>query len=208
MSLRQNGFTLVELMIVVAIIGLLSAIAVPNFRKYQARAKVVEAKLQLAAVYTAEAGFYAEFGIYGYCFPYMGYDPSPEGYNRYYAIGMQSPVAIDPTALASARNSGLNTSASQCPSSGPGSAASWGPNGPATNNNITRFWAGKGIGGMVANAAAYLPASTIGDMSTASEVFYTVGAGGVISPNGNTTTTCSQLTINQNKVLSVVRSGY
>jgi len=36
---RQDGFTLVELMVVVAIIGLLSAVAVPNFKKYQAKAK-------------------------------------------------------------------------------------------------------------------------------------------------------------------------
>ena len=51
---NQSGFTLVELMIVVAIIGVLSAVAVPNFKKYQAKAKSSEAKVQLAAAYTAE----------------------------------------------------------------------------------------------------------------------------------------------------------
>ena len=44
---RQSGFTLVELMVVVAIIGLLSAVAIPNFKKYQAKSKISEAKLQL-----------------------------------------------------------------------------------------------------------------------------------------------------------------
>jgi type IV pilus assembly protein PilA len=51
---HQKGFTLVELMVVVAIIGLLSAVAVPNFKKYQAKAKISEAKLQLSALYTAQ----------------------------------------------------------------------------------------------------------------------------------------------------------
>ncbi len=56
---RQSGFTLVELMVVVAIIGLLSAVAIPNFQKYQARTKTTEGKLQLAAIYAAEASFYS-----------------------------------------------------------------------------------------------------------------------------------------------------
>ncbi len=46
MRKSENGFTLVELMVVVAIIGLLSAVAIPNFQKYQARSKTSEAKLQ------------------------------------------------------------------------------------------------------------------------------------------------------------------
>ena len=43
---KEKGFTLVELMVVVAIIGLLSAVAIPNFQKYQARSKTSEAKTE------------------------------------------------------------------------------------------------------------------------------------------------------------------
>ena len=52
--LSQKGFTLIELMIVVAIIGILAVIAVPNFQKFQARAKQSEAKTNLKGIYTAK----------------------------------------------------------------------------------------------------------------------------------------------------------
>ena len=44
---RQEGFTIIEVMIVVAIIGILAAVAMPAFRDYSARAKVTEALVQL-----------------------------------------------------------------------------------------------------------------------------------------------------------------
>ncbi len=83
--LQSNaGFTLVELMVVVAIIGILSAIAVPNFKKYQAKSKQSEAKIQLAAVYSAEVGTSADWDSYATCLTLMGYETPPRGY---YAVG-------------------------------------------------------------------------------------------------------------------------
>jgi type IV pilus assembly protein PilA len=60
----RKGFTLIELMIVVAIIGILAAIAIPNFLQFQLRSKTGEAKTNLAAIRTAEEGYFAEFGSY------------------------------------------------------------------------------------------------------------------------------------------------
>src|SRR5690606_22692662 len=109
---KEEGFTLVELMVVVAIIGLLSAVAVPNFKKYQAKSKISEAKLQLSAAYTAEQAFFSDYNIYHHCLTYMGFDPGPEFTNRYYAIGFQTgTAAITASAYTIATNSGLNSTA-------------------------------------------------------------------------------------------------
>jgi type IV pilus assembly protein PilA len=61
---RKGGFTLIELMIVVAIIGILAAIAIPNFLRFQLKAKTSEGKTNLAAIRTAEESYYSEFGVY------------------------------------------------------------------------------------------------------------------------------------------------
>jgi type IV pilus assembly protein PilA len=64
LHVRKGGFTLIELMIVVAIIGILAAIAIPNFLRFQLKAKSSEGKTNLAAIRTAEQSYYSEFGRY------------------------------------------------------------------------------------------------------------------------------------------------
>ena len=59
-----GGFTLIELMIVVAILGILAAIAYPNFARFQLRAKAGEVKLNLVAIRTANGGYFGEYGTY------------------------------------------------------------------------------------------------------------------------------------------------
>lgn len=61
---KQEGFTLIELMIVVAIIGILAAIAIPNFLQYQMKSRQSEAKTNLQAIKTSEVSFQGERGCY------------------------------------------------------------------------------------------------------------------------------------------------
>src|SRR3954463_12489590 len=80
-KLVQKGFTLIELMIVVAIIGILAAIAIPNFIKFQAKSKQSEAKTNLKSIYTSEKAYFGEKDNYSTDFGSVGFQPEPG--NRY-----------------------------------------------------------------------------------------------------------------------------
>lgn len=62
---RQGGFSLVELVIVVAIVGIISAVAVPNFQSYMMKSRRSEAYTQLTDIYRKQMAFYLENKRYG-----------------------------------------------------------------------------------------------------------------------------------------------
>jgi prepilin-type N-terminal cleavage/methylation domain-containing protein len=97
----RHAFTLIELMIVVAIIGILASIAVPNFVKFSCRAKQTEAKTGLKVLMVAQDSYRAVNDTY------IG-DPSAStmldrmlnGKQRYdYSIVLHTPASYTAQAL-------------------------------------------------------------------------------------------------------------
>lgn len=61
---NEKGFTLIELMIVIAIIGILAAIAIPQFNAYRARSFNAAANTDLRNAMTAEEGYFTDHDTY------------------------------------------------------------------------------------------------------------------------------------------------
>jgi prepilin-type N-terminal cleavage/methylation domain-containing protein len=77
------GLTLVELMIVLSIIAILAAIAIPNFLSYRTKARQAEAKIQLKAIHTSEMGYFTENNYFTPDVYALEWRPQTDLYYRY-----------------------------------------------------------------------------------------------------------------------------
>ncbi|MEO8376876.1 MAG: prepilin-type N-terminal cleavage/methylation domain-containing protein [Candidatus Sumerlaeota bacterium] len=87
-----GGFTLIELMIVVAIIAILAAIAVPNFLEAQTRAKVSRAKADMRTIVTALESYYIDANRYPMDRVYWG-SKAPINNGDYALTRLTTPIA-------------------------------------------------------------------------------------------------------------------
>jgi prepilin-type N-terminal cleavage/methylation domain-containing protein len=74
---KTRGFTIIELMITLGIIGVLSAIAIPSFRSYQMRTKRSEAMSNLTGIARTQSAFYSQAGLYSFVPSMPGSVPLP-----------------------------------------------------------------------------------------------------------------------------------
>ena len=178
----KKGFTLIELMIVVAIIGILAAIAIPNFIKFQARAKQGEPKANLKSFFTSERAYFAERDTYSSFVADVGF--LPERGNRYtiYTGGSTlvsrsastEAVGATDTGFASDVFKGFATSAAVA---GGLSAANAPPNSTACGTGVTGAVLGGNTGNFYATAAGNVDNDSIVDSWSVSSMSLTITAG-------------------------------
>jgi type IV pilus assembly protein PilA len=97
-------------MVVVAIIGILAAIAVPNFQRFTAKSKQSEVKGNLSAVYSANRAFAAEWQTFTSIFETMGYLPNGNFRYEHGFSGANFPAAF-PTGYTGPAAGSINTAA-------------------------------------------------------------------------------------------------
>ena len=83
----QKGFTLIELMVVVAIVGILAATAVLSYQHFTKKAQSVEAEVALAEVHRLQQLYHAQHGTYGTDLGVIGFNQFPA--LKFYSIGMR-----------------------------------------------------------------------------------------------------------------------
>jgi prepilin-type N-terminal cleavage/methylation domain-containing protein len=88
----QNGFSLMELMIVVGIIGVLASIAAPKLQVFMAKSRTAEAKTNLGTMYTLQHAYFADSATFGN-YNQIGFKEPPN--NKYaYAVASNSTTAF------------------------------------------------------------------------------------------------------------------
>ena len=87
---KQYGFTLIELMIVVAIVGVLSAIAFPSYDSYMKKSRRADAKVGLTKLADKQERFYLQNNTYTTAFTAAGLNTSATSEEGYYTFTIDS----------------------------------------------------------------------------------------------------------------------
>jgi type IV pilus assembly protein PilA len=137
----QKGFTLIELMIVVAIIGILAAIALPAYQQYTKKAKFSEVVQSTAAMKTdAELCLDDQAGIYANCITAtqngMGAFPLATKYAA--APTMAVVGGLIQIQAAGTGNSGVGTDTYLLTGTYANGRTTWGVSGTCVNNNVCK----------------------------------------------------------------------
>jgi type IV pilus assembly protein PilA len=144
---NQKGFTLVELMVVVAIIGILSSIAIPNFQRFQRKSRQSEAKSLLGGIYAAEKAFFQEWNQYYSDLDVIGFLPNGQlRYESGFAAAGPSPITATILGYTGPASSGLFRTGLVCASAFFASQCTKLPNGVtvAPANAVNPIGAGAG----------------------------------------------------------------
>lgn len=89
---KTRGFTLIELMIVVAIVAILAAVAIPSYQQYIQKSRRVDAKETLTRMAALQERFFFQNSAYTTDINDLGGETSPEGWYR-----ITMPVVTDST---------------------------------------------------------------------------------------------------------------
>lgn len=101
---KESGFTLIELLVTLAIVSILSALALPSFLSQTSKAKEAEAKQIIGAANRANQAYYSEKSTFTTDIGDLGLGINPESANYSYRLELSSGEAVGVIALANPAN--------------------------------------------------------------------------------------------------------
>lgn len=141
MKIKNEGFSLIELMVVVAIIAILASFAIPQYQSFQARARQKEGLTLLNSYYVAAKATEAEMGVLPGNFVGIGFNPAGQIHYRIVsANGVVPPYGPNnTTCVSTALNCGINYTSWNEVNGGNSSFGVMAASGCAAATNSTAF---------------------------------------------------------------------